>query len=131
MMQIDKMIQTGNSNTMIQWYKKKHNGQFSVKQSAQYYKNEEVMMQHLVKQAPNLYVAITIPAWQTSHPGMVSNNPSILQDGLGPNCGSRVGLDGHSPIWCVSKDGECLDLLGRLYMEGLLGPGGSMIRNKD
>ena len=31
-----------------------------------------------------------------------------------------VGWDGHFPIWCVSKDGECLDWLGRLCMEGLL-----------
>ena len=104
----DAMIQKWYNSTMIQWYKRKHSVQPSVKQPAynrknkstqwavlsqtvrpilQEWRNNDAALSQTSSINANLCVAITIPVWQTSHPGIVSNNPSILQDGLGPNCG--------------------------------------------
>ena len=119
---------------ILQWHKKKHSVQFSVKQSAQYYKNEGIMMQHLVKQDPsttNLWIIITIPVRRTIHPYIVSNNPSILQDGLRPNYGES-GWFGRTFPDLVRFEGRGVSgLTGPTLCGRVLGPGGSMIRNKE
>ena len=89
--------------------------QFSVKQSAQYYKGKEIMTQYLVKQDPSITEPwiITISAKQTIHPYTVSKNPSILQDGLRPDYG-ELGWFGQTFSDLVCFEGR--------RVSGLTGP---------